>query len=467
MYENKYLDGFTHGINPSDYHTDLNLKQKILQKTYKRIKNGWYYFRRIVAACMILAILSAFIPNTPVHALCQKLFSFIPGIGIVENYETDMRIIRVMEKPVKVTEGEQFIEVQAAYLTNTTLNLSIKTNVGAIDAGEFKDAAEFKKFFAGETTPKLYLSTTTGKIKSNHSIWAGPSFETRVYSIEASFHLEAQDTENQVFGLELEGFGKLVEITMIPVSSDASPEAMGNVSIIDNVIIFANASREGEILEVLFSAVAPQDDKNIRFHLFDEENRLFENGVHVLDKEGNIYLPDEGMRKMNNSDINHLYFVVPEEKEGLRVVIPQILYNRVFDDSIKMAMPKVGQDRVLNKEWRLGEGILTLEKVTLLPAHDPMMPEEMKASQAMKIDASYKEGENARERVLRVLPNVEVPDSMIDYAMVSQSTYAELWDEEPRGYSITVFDDIEKTKKVRLKFSVECTMTGPWVITLK
>ena len=468
MSENKYLDAFTSGINASDYTADLTLKQKILQKTYRKIRNGWYYFRRIAAACLILAVLSAFIPNTPVNALCQKLFSFIPGIGIVENTDHDGTIRCVLEKPIKVTDGEQFIEIKTAYLSDTALNLSIKTNVGAINAGEFKDPAEFKAFFAGETAPGLYLHTATGKMKSSHSVWSGPSFETRVYSVEASFYLDAQQADSQVFRLEMEGFSQSVEINMIPVSSGTSPETFGNVAIIDNVMIFANVSREGDVLEVLLSSVAPKEYKNIRFHLFDDEKRLFDGGVHLVDQEGNIYQPDEELRMLNNSNMNCFYFVVPEEKTELKLVLPQILYNRDYDgDDIKIAMPKVGKDKVLNKEWRLGEGILTLEKVTLISADDPLMPEEFKAFQGIKLDASYRAGANTRERVLRVLPDVEVPDSMIDYAMISQSTYAELWADKPGGYSITVFDDMETTKKIRLKFGVECATIGPWVITLE
>ncbi len=468
MPENKYLDTFTSGIEESNFAMDTALKQKILLRTHKKIKNGWFYFKRIAAACLILAALSAFIPNTPVNALCQKIFSFIPGIGIVQNPENDVRISRVLGKRVKVTDGKQFIEFKTAYITDKTLNISMKTNIGAIDAGEFADPAEFKKFFAGETAPKLYLLGANGKIKSSHSVWGGPSYETRVYSVDASFYLVDNDIDDQVFRFELEGFSKTIELTMVPVSSGTSPESLGNVAVIDNVMVFANVSREGDVLEVLLSSVAPKDYKNIRFHLFDEEKRLFERGVHIIDKEGNIYEPDEGMRKLNNSDINNLYFEIPEGKEELKLVIPQILYNRVYDeDDIKIAMPKPGKDKEMNKEWNLGEGTLTIEKASIIPSNDPMLPDEFKKYDCIKIDANYKPGQNSREIALRVLPKVEVPDSWIDYTMTSQSTYAELWNVVQRGYSITAFDGMETTRKILLKFDVEFAMKGSWVIDME
>ncbi len=467
MPENKYLDAFTNGIAESNFAMDTALKQKILLRTHKKIKDGWFYFKRIAAACLILAALSAFIPNTPVNALCQKIFSFIPGIGIVQNLENDVRISRVLENPVKVMDGEQFVEFKTAYITDKTLNISMKTNVGAIDAGEFADPAEFKKFFAGETAPKLYLHGTNGKVKAGHTSWAGPSFETRVYSVDASFYLEDNDIDGQVFRFELEGFSKTVELTMVSVSSGTSPESLGNIAIIDNVMVFANVSREGDVLEVLLSSVAPKEYKNIRFHLFDEEKRLFD-GVHMVDKEGNIYMPDEEMRMLNNSDVNNLYFIIPEEKEELKLVIPQILYNRVYDDDdIKIAMPKPGKEKQINKEWNLGGGTLTLEKASVIPSNDPMLPEEFKKFDCIKIDANYEPGQNARERVLRVLPNIEVPDGWIDYTMTSQSTYAELWNDEQGGYSITAFDGMETAKKIRLKFDVEFAMKGPWAIDIE
>lgn len=468
MPENKHLDVFTSGIKESDFTLDTVLKQKILLKTHKRIRDGWFYVKRLAAACLILAVLSAFIPNTPVNALCQKLFSFIPGIGIVENTGDDERIKHVLEKPVKVTDGDQFVEIRTAYIAAKKMNVSIKTNVGAINAGAFTDPAEFKKFFAGETAPKLYLQSTKGNMKPGHAFWTGPSYETRVYVMEASFNLEDKDIEHQDFRFELEGFNKTLEIAMVPVESGTSPQAMGNAAAIDDVIVFANVSREGDVLEVLLSAVAPKDYKNIRFHLFDEESRLLKSGVTITDSQGNIYTPDEEMRKQNNGNSNTLYFVIPENQKELKLMIPQILYSKMYDgNDIKFAMPEPDKDKAIHKSLSMGGGTVTIEKASFIPSNDPILPEEFEQYDCIKIDARYQPGSNVREKALRVLPSIEVPDDLIGYTMISQSTYAELWEDGQKGYSITVFDNMEKTKKIRLKFDVEYAMTGPWVIDLQ
>lgn len=463
MPENRYLDTFTSGIKESDYIVDSEMKQKILNKTHRKIRDWMFYLKRITVACIILAALSAFIPETPVNALCQKLFSFIPGIGIVQNSDETGLVKGVLDKPVKIVEGEQFVEIKSAYITDKTLRMSIKTNVGAVDAGEFTDVTEFKKFFAGETAPGIYLLSGNEKIKSSHSSWGGPSFETRVYSIDTNFYLGDAFIDKQVFKLELEGFNRVIEIALSPVNSGTTPETMGNVAIIDNVMVFVNINRQGDVLEVLLSSVAPEDYKDIRFHLFDHENQLFKSSIHIVDKDGNTYEPNDEMRKQNNSSMDNYYFVIPHDIHGLKLIVPQILYNkRNYENDIKITMPKLGKEQKINIELDLSGSLILIEKASIIPSNDPLLPEEFKKYDCLKIDASAKVNNNARETVCRVIPNVEVPDGVFGYVMTSQSVNSELWDSNQRGYSLTVFEKMETTKKILLKFDVEYAMTGPW-----
>ena len=309
MHKNRYLDEFTENILESDFSIEAVMKTEILDKTYKKIKkNKWAYLKSIAAACILLVVLSAFIPDSPVNALCKRIFSFIPGVGIVQNSDGVSQIKAVLNEPVKVLNGDEFVEIKTAYITDNTLRLSIKTNVGAVDAEGIEDPVEFKRFFAGETAPTLYLVGVNGKTKSSHSVWSGPSFETRVYSIDVIFNLDEESIINEVYKFEMAGFNKLIEITMSSVNSGTDPESVSNVAVIDNIMVFANISRGNGILEVLLSSVAPEEYNDIRFHLFDHEAQLFNNGIKVIDEDGMIYMPDEKLRENNNGKYWQLIF---------------------------------------------------------------------------------------------------------------------------------------------------------------
>lgn len=469
MLKKRYLDEFTDNISEADFVIGAEMKKAILEKTCKKIRiNKWFNFKSIAAACILLIALSAFIPNTPVNALCKKIFSFIPGIGIVQNSDGTNQIEAVLNEPIKVINDGEFVEIKTAYIMKNTLQISIKTNVGAVNVGDFDDPAKFKEFFAGETAPNLYLVRSKGKIKPNHSVWSGPSYETRVYSIKASFVLEEENINTQTFKFEMEDFDQVIEILMSPVNSDTSPESMGNVAVIDNIMVFANVSRENGILEVLLSSVAPNEYKDIRFHLFDNEAQLFESGVKVIDGEGITYTPDEDLQEKNNGGIDSLYFNIPDDVDDLKLIVPQILYNKKnSEEKVKIFISKFGEAKNINRELTLPGSKVTLDSVTLIHANDPILPEDFREYNCLRIDATAVMGENKREMVLRVLPRVEASEGSFGYKSVSQSTYAEIWDSSQKGYSITTFDELDSTKKVLLNFDVEYAMIGPWEINLK
>ena len=58
-------------------------------------------------------------------------------------------------------------------------------------------------------------------------------------------------------------------------------------------------------------------------------------------------------------------------------------------------------------------------------------------------------------------------DFLNNHDRISHANYAPNWDPiEQKGYSLTMFDDMEKAKKVIVNFDVEFSMTGPWEIEL-
>ena len=156
MSESRNLDMFTSNIDESSYTIEFSIKQKILEKTLNRVKQRWSFLKAIAAASILFILLTAFIPGTAVNALCKKIFSFIPGVGVVQNSDESGRIVSVLENPVRVTDGEMFVEVKSAYIKDKTLNLYIKTNVGT--AGEdITDQWNLKILCCRNRTSSVYV----------------------------------------------------------------------------------------------------------------------------------------------------------------------------------------------------------------------------------------------------------------------------------------------------------------------
>lgn len=473
--EKGYLDDFIKDLDVTGLDIDGRMKRRILDKTRKKLGYGWFSFKNIAAACLLVFAVTAMIPDTPVNALCQRIFSFIPGVGVVQNNKGSDGIKSVLKEPIKITDGDEFIEIKTAYIKDNTLNISAKTNVGAIDAGEFKDAAVFKKFFSGETSPGIYLLSDNEKHKSIQTQRSGPSFETRVYSINAGFALNKDDLNMQTFILELEGFGKTIEIKMSPAQSGTVPQDLGRVAVIDDVMVFADVNRTSNTIEILLSAVAPEEYKNIRFSLFDIEKVLFKNGAYIVDKEGSVYEADDEMRKQNNGNMNSFYFNIPQNKKNLKLVIPQILYTRqYYNGDIKINMPKKGKDVVINRKIDLNESTVQIEKASFIPANDPLLPDDFKPFDCLKIDAGASRQNNSREVICRVIPDIQVKQSMqlsdlmSGFISVSNNVNAELWgSDKQHGYSIVQFEDMAKAGRILLNFDVECAMNGPWEIEIE
>ena len=477
MSEKKYLDAFVDTLDTNNYEMDKALKQKILKKSLRKINRKKHTISIMIAACFTLLIVLPFIPNTPVYALWQNVFSFIPGIGVVQEDENTGNIVSVLKKPVMVTKGDIFVEIRTAFTTSNGLHVSGRTNVGTPDVSKVKDIQEHKKLLAfvagetGETHGKIFLLNDGDSIQAHLVGRAGPSMEG-VYTIDASFALP-DGAKHNTFYLEFEGFEAIIEIPMSSTTSSIMPSEMGNVvQIEENVLIFADIYREGDLVEVLTSIVAPREYFDPRLYLFEFEKTLFETDVHLLDQYGNIYVPDNELRKQNKKSIHTFYFHVPQEKEDLKLVIPQLLYtsNRTSNDiEIKMNMPQLDKDIDIDKAFMLGDMSILIQKASIVPADDESLTNEhFKGYDVLKINTQAIATKETNQMICRIIANVQIPDSWTKWRGISQAVSTDLWrPEQQSGYSLVMIDDLLDIRKMLLTFDVEFALIGPWDIALE
>ena len=479
MSDHNNLDSFVERINESEFTMNKDMKEKILSKTYnkisietkekknisqvKRNKISIFSVKNIAAACLTIFIVTAIIPNSPVNALYQKIFSFIPGVGVVQNESEDGIVKSALNEPVKVTDNDEFLEVKSAYIANNTLSVSINTNIGTSRIENIKDKKEVLKYFSGETMPGVYLMVKGEKVKLKNYSTGSPSLETKAYNIKGYFYLDENTPDDALFQISIDGFDKAANFKLSPVKNGMTPESMGSTITVKGITIFANTDRSDGILSVDLSTVALKILKGIRFYLFDHEKALFPDSIYILDKDGIRYQPDEDLRKLKNSGVHTFYFRIPDDREVSKIVFPQILYSRDYDSEIRINMPKVDKAININKEIELGESKLRIENASIVSKNDSLLPEEFKNFDCLRIDYSTGYKNESNEKILRIIPDIQVPDAMTGYRSPSSGIHSELCPlDKNEGYSITEFEDMDKTKKIMINLGIEFAIIGPF-----
>ena len=445
--------------------TDEKEKKKITRKSFLRFKN-------IAAGILIIFVLSAFIPNTPVNALYQKFFAFIPGIGVVQTAENDNAIISSIAEPIKVIDGGKFLEIKSAYVikneNNYELNISIITNIGIDENLDLKDKETVLGFFSVETMPHIYLISNDQRVPLENYITGSPSMETRAYKINGGFILPEILKNKNSFQISMDGFKKTATIKLSPIKQGVLPETMGSEIIVDDFIIFADVNRNKDVLSVDLSSVAPKEYKNIRFSLFDFEKELFKNGVFIKDNEGNIYIQNETLKKQNNGGKNTFYFDIPEGVNHLKIVIPQFFYQKDYKSELKMKIPKNNEEVILNKKYNTGDSEIIIQKASMLSKNSEILTDDFKMYDCLKIDFGATQVKDSNERVLQILPIINVPSKIFKFAPTSFSANCDLWPlENQKGYTLIEFDNMSTTNKVLINLDIKFTRIGPFEIEVK
>jgi hypothetical protein len=448
------------------------MKQKILRNVNKRIRKQQNLIKYAAIACAILMLtISYFVPNTPVYALRQRILSYIPGLGVVESDKDTDIITGVLANPIRVEDGEKFIEIRSAYLKGNVLVISGLTNAGSASIKDTDNIKDHMEYFSGETSPNIYIIQNDSRIKATHQVWTGPSYETKTSKISVYFYLD-QNTLQSTYHFEMEGLSNPVEIPLSPVRKESIAEEIGNVAMVDDVMIFANLKRENDITEVLVSIIAPKEFKHPRGYLFDHEKELFQDRIFIKDEQGVRYEADEDLRKQRDSEINTFYFHIPEDRKKLELIIPQILYAREYkenDIEINMSrLYKMDKALIINKTVRLGDHDISLDRMSLIPAGNDVLPEEFKCYDNLMIEASTRISGDSRSSILRIVPEILMGSKFNSSFRISQSVYAGFWNsEENSGYSIINFDGIKEARKILINLDAEISMTGPWRIPLE
>ncbi|GAU78874.1 hypothetical protein [Fusibacter sp. 3D3] len=476
MFDKKYLDAYSEHVKAEfeDEHLEANAQERILEKTFKKIelssKGQKYRFKgikqkkkSIVVACFLLLILSGFINATPVNALYQSIFQFIPGFGIVKS-EEDMSISRATTQSYRMASNGAFIEIKYAYVQNNSFVISALTNINYGSSMMTMDGTGERIGVSGKSKLGLYLLIDGEKTYASHYVEAS-SYGTDVKKISGTFYLE-KALKTSIVTLGIDDFEAPIEIVLEEVKAGDAPDKLGNGLFIDDIFIFADLKREGDVAILNMSSVLPSEYRNLRFYLFDDEKAFYASSIQIIDSEGNGYYPNEKKRQYNNADIDTFYFDIPEHKTGLKVVIPQMIYDTKVMGEVKVKKPKLGEYIAVDQRYKIGEIELNFKGLAFVSKEND---ETLKAigEDALRYDFEATYQANSKQSVFQVFPEIKVKTGF-EYARTNSMGIAPYWTSKQRaGCYYSVFDAQDKATKLSIEIKCSNVLIGPYELKIE
>lgn len=451
----RHLDRFTEKTDPKNYSVEDQLKSAAVRKAKRKIQRYRIVqgVKSVAAILLLVSLLSVFIPGSPVNALCKRIFSFIPGIGVVENEENGIPV-KVLAEPITRKVGKEYVTIGTVVLQGNRITVYVKTNVGLSDI----TGKDLLKFHSGEINPKLSILYGETKIASVSSILTGADPADGTYSLTAYYDLPEEVSRQDRITFALDGFEQELTVALTEAFTGSELEDMGNFAVMGNIHVFAHMTREGRTVRLQLSTIAPKDIRNIRFAPYSDEKDVFSESVRIMDSEGHTYLPDQDSAQKNHAERNTFYFSIPEDKDHLTVFVPYVFYKRSLEKEFKMKMPKEGRTTDIREAFDLGDHTVTVKSAALVPKGSSVLPEDFNEYPCIRMDFDAKKIlPESLEYVLRVDPTFDVRKGLLGkYTGVSQSAYEEKWDLEEQSGSVFVhLTGMEEYKDLSFRLNVD------------
>lgn len=382
----RYFDEYMDKIKVEVEEISESLQQRIVESTFNKITEDntdhkekkivrWKKVKYIAVICLALILLSGLIPSTPVNALYRSVFKFIPGVGIVES-EEDSSISMATGQSYKVESENGFLEIKYAYIQNDWLYISAVSNVGYTDIKDLTNKEEVLKKSDDDSFPRIYMLSGDEKKHIKNYVRSGPSLETGAAKISGAFFLEGELLDETIFVLGIDGLEKQVSVELENLEEGYLPDEFGSCLYIDDVLIFADIHRNGNVAILNMSSIIPEQYDRLRFHMYDSEKELFKSGIKIVDDVGKSYYPNEDMRKENNDNVNNFYFEIPKDAVGLKVVIPQIFYYTDVIGDTEVKMPKLNEYISVDEIFDFDTMKIIFKGLTLLSEEDEIVERE-------------------------------------------------------------------------------------------
>lgn len=343
--DEREMDKLLKDLDPDDYKIDPKVRDRIYGKFLegkreldKENKKPWYRKGLIAAAAVLLAFSIYQIPA--VQATVNKLFSFIPGIGAVE--ETDKKLLvgklSVIEDP-----DNKLISFSDAISKGESIEFRIKIKEQNIKIEEENSGLSELKDYQLFIKDKQVMSEPMGMISKSDS----ETFNFLSYSTE----IKEGDKVKLINGrhnFKLEG-----KIHVADVNKPGDLPSASN----DGVSVFASVLKGEKDWEI--SLYSLSDTKDVIS--FSKDLPYTEDGYLFETESGNYRakLPTS----WGSAYIPPLTLKIPETVKKGTLVLPYVEYETKDSADVTVELPKVGAEVDTDIKVKLGESGITITKI--------------------------------------------------------------------------------------------------------
>lgn len=443
--EDKHLDEF---IEDHHFEMDPLLMKEVLSRTSRKISKKSTTIKSLLAIVAVLVIMIV-----PTQAMFKGVIQWIPGYGAVVSNE-EIRITAAAIEPVHYENEHGFLDVRYAYIYGQSLNINV---VSSMDMN-YKSKAEALDDYSKDSKHQVTIKVD-GEIldKPMTTVASGLDRLTGWYQVSLS--------EDYIEGFEVKING-MDEFVYVKLVRAEDIDFTNNSVAVEDMIIFADLQREGDITSVQLSVIGPKDKKNYDFDSYS--NKVLNEPVRLIDNQGQIYLCDDALANEHYANSNQYYFKVPESVKGLSIEIPYLVFSQEYHN-IKTKSLNEKKKLSVNKTIPIGDMSLTIHSFEQLKMNEINDVEDLESYHDSDLIMMRIHSSAASEGVAKVLS--------VQYYLKAEKWFGDEfrpsmyllpeWDLDDQNRNSYVTYEPDKYRLFNFDITVKKVIEGPFCINLK
>ncbi len=378
--EDKIITALDHlTVEQTERLLDENIGMKINSGKTRRIKGlvyqkaglkrpRTYLFKKLTACAAVLVILLASFSLAGfdnVAAALGKIFSLIPGYGIVENNES---IEYILSQPVSAENENIKFSLNNAIATKDSITVMFTLERKNYDNQQLlkdkqKDREQLQSG-SSPSQPKVVLYAGQRKISEYRGYTGGGS---KSYISNFAYKLKPEEiSTDQTYTLEYTDYGLSLEFKLKNYDSYYSLEEIGTTGYHNDISITAVPTfLDGQVQVDLYAI----NKSAYRLNSFCKADQPYQNNDLHLETESGIknYTPLEAYSGVNGK---FLFNIDPGDK-NFTLKVPYITVQSDEEKAIALKIPKEGEKDTVNQKVEFKDCIMTIVDVERTPPQYP------------------------------------------------------------------------------------------------
>lgn len=352
--ENLLSDNFELTISQKDLR---RMKKSVYHKIGSNKQRGVYISKKLVAwaAALVIVLTSlSLVGIDNVAAAIDKVLSFIPGYGIIEN---NMSIDYVLAQPVSGENEQVELLLNNAIATSDSITVMFTLERKNFDENQFPKGEQETLFndkvvlYTGERKITEYLGYSSGNGKRDTSRF--------------SYDLKPEEIgTEQTYKLEYSDYGISLEFKLENYDSYHSLEDIGATGYNNDISITAVPTFLDGKLQVDLYAI---NKSNYILRSFCMDDKAYRNDDLRLETNSGVktYTVPDGYDGVNG---RFLFDIQPTDID-FRLKIPCITVKSSEEEDIVLRIPQEGEKVSVNQKIEFKDCIMTIVDVEKTPSH--------------------------------------------------------------------------------------------------